>query len=374
MENNLIEKKVEPYSLFFSLGLFSAFLGSFLWFAFQYQWISFFPRLAHGNLMFFGFLWAYVAGFLMTAIPKMTRTSPANYLEIFLGMFFIFLQWAFNFRNSITLSFYLYALQMIFLLVFILRRFLDKKQVPFEGFVFIPFAFFSVFLGIGVGLFSGTQDNAFLYLYSGQAFILNLICGLGSRLIPVITRVPAAVNPDVAGEQRKFKEYFILALLLNLGFWLESGVDFMLGNALKTLVISFMAIRYFRVFKMPMTRSFLGWGIRLAVLMLVLGYGLSTTQAESSLALLHLVYIGGFSLVTIMISTRVTLAHGPQDTSPELDSKALIATFVFFALAGVARVLAGQNLTGTALSISIAFFLLALGAWSYRFIKDLLNV
>lgn len=374
MENSAVEKKVEPYSLFFSLGLFSAFLGSFLWFAFQHHWISFFPRQAHGNLMFFGFLWAYVAGFLMTAIPKMTRTSSANYLEIFLGMLFVFLQWAFNFRNGIQMSFHLYGLQMLFLLVFIGRRFLDKKQVPFEGFVFIPFAFFSAFLGIGYWLFTGTQDNTFFYLYAGQAFILNLICGLGSRLIPVITRVPAAVNPDVAGEQRKFKEYFFLALLLNLGFWLESGVNFSLGNLLKTLVIGFMAVRYFRVFKMPATRSFLGWGIRLAVFMLVLGYGMSSFQVESSLALLHLVYIGGFSLVTIMISTRVTLAHGPQDTSPELDSKALVATFVFFALAGLARVLAGQNLTGLALSFSIAFFVLALGAWTYRFLKDLLNV
>ena len=368
------DKKIEPYSLFFCMGLLSALFGSLLWFAFQTRFISFFPRQAHGNIMFFGFLWSYVAGFLMTAIPKMTRTASTNYAEIFIGLLLVVLQWVLNVRNELVFSVYAYMAQILFLVIFIGRRFLDKKQIPFEGFVFMPFAFISAFLGLWFFVRSQNQDYQLFYLFSGQAFILNLICGLGTRLIPVITRVPAAINPDIAGQKSKYLEYLVLAVALNTGFWLEMLVNASLGNAIKALVMGFIAIKYFKLFKIPTTRSFVGWGIRLAVILMITGFIGLGIMSDFSLAMLHLVYIGGFTLVTLMISTRVTLAHGPQDMTPELDSKAILVTVVFFALASFARVLAGQSLDAAVLSFSILFFILAIASWSMRFIKDLLKL
>ncbi|MBN8538596.1 MAG: NnrS family protein [Deltaproteobacteria bacterium] len=368
------DKKIEPYSLFFSMGLLSALFGSLLWFAFQTRFISFFPRQAHGNIMFFGFLWSYIAGFLMTAIPKMTRTAATNYVEIFIGLLLVVLQWVLNVRNELVFSVYGYILQILFLIVFIGRRFLDKKQIPFEGFVFMPFAFISTFIGVWIFIRSQNQDFQLFYLFSGQAFVLNLVCGLGTRLIPVITRVPAAINPDIEGQKSKYLEYFILAVSLNAGFWIEVLVDASFGNAIKALVIGFIAIKYFKLFKVPTTRSFVGWGIRLAVVLMTTGFIGLGVNSDFSLPMLHLVYIGGFTLITLMISTRVTLAHGPQDMTPELNSNAILVTVVFFALAGFSRVFAGQSLDAAILSFSILFFILAIAAWSVRFVKDLLKL
>lgn len=369
MEN----KKLEPYSIFFSMGLLSALFGVLLWLGFQTRFISFFPRQAHGNLMFFSFIWSYVAGFLMTAIPKMTRTESPKTVELFFAIFMVILQWVLNLRNETLLSIYLYLIQILFLLFFILRRIRHRQQIPFEGFVFIPFAFLSAFVGAWFFISSQNQNYQLFYFFSGQAFILNLICGLGSRLIPVITRVPAAIPPDVNTVKTKYLEFFIMAVLLNSSFYIEFLVNPQIGNFLKALVLIFIAIKNFKLLLPPATRSFLGWGIRSSILLMILGYvGLGLTS-EISLPLLHLVYIGGFALITLMISTRVTLAHGPQNTAPELDSKAIVMTFLFFGLAALFRVFAGTSLTSLFLSLSIFLFIAALLTWSIRFLKELLR-
>lgn len=369
MEN----KKLEPYSIFFSMGLLSSLFGVLLWLGFQTRFISFFPRQAHGNLMFFSFIWSYVAGFLMTAIPKMTRTESPKTIELFFAIFMVILQWVFNLRNETLLSIYLYVIQILFLLFFLLRRIRHRQQIPFEGFIFIPFAFLSAFVGAWIFISSQNQNFQHFYLFSGQAFILNLICGLGSRLIPVITRVPASIPPDVNTVKTKYLEFFILAALLNSSFYLEFLINPQLGNFLKAFTLVIIAIKHFKLLKLPTTRSFLGWGIRGSVSLMILGYvGLGMTT-KIPLPILHLVYIGGFALITLMISMRVTLAHGPKDMTPELNSKAIVMTFIFFILAAFSRVLAGTSLNSLFLSLSIFLFIAALLTWSIRFLKALLR-
>lgn len=371
MEN----KQMESYSPLFALGLLSAALGAILWLAFQVRVISYFPRQAHGNIMFFGFLWAYVAGFLMTAVPKMTKTNGANVIELFLALFLVILQWALNIRNAVNWSTDLYLVQIIFLVVFVGRRFLVRRQIPFEGFVFMPFAFICAFAGF-ISIKWGTPylDMATFYLLAGQGFILNLICGLGTRLIPVLTRVPAAVNPDVEGQKSKILKYFILALVLNVSFLLEFLRETPAAYILRTLFVIYIAVFYFKIFKNPTVRSYVGWGIRAAVVFLIAGYAGLVFKPELYLPLMHLVYIGGFTLVTLMVSTRVTLAHGPQDLTPELNSKALIVTLLAFLISSIARFYSGTNLGGTLLAISVYCFLIALVSWATRFYKELLLI
>lgn len=368
------DKKLEPYSLFFSVGLVSAVLGISLWFFYQHQLVNFYPRQAHGNMMFFGFLWAYIAGFLMTAVPKMTRTDFAGYGEIFTALLLVVLQWMLNLRNQVQLSFYIYGLQILFIAYFFLRRFMVRRQLPFEGFLFFPFAIIMAFLGFVRFILHPEVGFTEVYLFSAQAFVLNLICGLGTRLIPAITRVPSAVSPDFLTAKPKYLEFSTMAVLLNLGFLVEGFFDVQVGNIIKLIVVTYIAVKYFKVLKMPAARSYVGYGIRSSILFLIAGFLGLSLNLGNPLAVMHLIYIGGFTLITLMISTRVTLAHGPQDTSPELNSKSVIATVVFFSLAAIFRFIAGQDITSQVLSVSLLFFLLALGVWIYRFFKNLIKI
>ncbi|HRA87765.1 MAG TPA: NnrS family protein, partial [Planctomycetaceae bacterium] len=71
-----------PYQGPFVAGLVAAFAGALIWLGARYGWISFYPRQSHANLMYFGFLWSFIIGFLMTAGPKMTQTKGPNPFEM----------------------------------------------------------------------------------------------------------------------------------------------------------------------------------------------------------------------------------------------------------------------------------------------------
>ncbi|MCB0369519.1 MAG: NnrS family protein, partial [Bdellovibrionales bacterium] len=100
----------------------------------------------------------------------------------------------------------------------------------------------------------------------------------------------------------------------------------------------------------------------------------SSIASSPRLAIQHLVYIGGFALITIMISTRVTLAHGPKDLSAEVASRALLGTMILFIMASTLRYISGQNISGFVLKLSILTFITALLFWGVRFYKDLFRI
>ena len=356
---------LDPYDVLFPVGILTSLLAAFLWVAFQNSWVSFFPRQTHGNLMFFGFLWAFVSGFLMTAIPKMTQTSIANIFEIFAAVFLVLLQWVLNLRNMGSVSVGLFALQVFVLILFVGRRFLQRRQIPFEGFVYFPFALFWGLAGPFSFFLFPQFGSSMLYVFSGQAVILNLICGLGSRLIPVLSRIPGALMPDAAGQHKRMIEIGLYAICLNLTFVLEALGATQAGYLIRAIFISAVAVRYFKVFTRPSVRTYVGWGLKSAVICLIVGYGLLGVFPEgSSLPFLHLVYIGGYSLITLMVATRVTLAHGGYSLELELKSKHIVFIFLILLIGAALRAfVVGSDLVAKGLSWSAYAFMVGLGAW-----------
>lgn len=356
---------IDPYDVLFPTGILTALLAAFLWIAFQNSWVSFFPRQTHGNLMFFGFLWAFVSGFLMTAIPKMTQTPIANVFEIFSVVFLVLLQWVLNLRNMGSVSVGIFALQIFVLILFVGRRFLKRRQIPFEGFVYLPFALLWGLAG-PVSFFLFPQfGSSMLYTFSGQAVILNLICGLGSRLIPVLSRLPRALMPDAAGQRNRFLEIVLYAICLNLSFLLEALGATQAGYLSRAVFISVVAVRYFKVFTRPSVRTYVGWGLKFSIFCLVIGYGLlGVFPGGNPLPYLHLVYIGGYSLVTLMVATRVTLAHGGYSLDLELNSKHILFIAMIFVIAAALRAfVVGSDLATKDLSWATYIFMIGPATW-----------
>lgn len=340
---NLSKYQKDPYKLHFPMGLLSAIISALLWLFHQQQWLNFYPRNAHANLMFFGFLWSFICGFLMTAIPRMTKTDIPNKLEILLSGLFVPAQLLLNLNNMIYQSANLFLAQLLFLIVFIGSRFVIRKQIPFEGFIFLPFALLSATIAPIVHLLNIPISFSNIYLLSGQAFTLNLILGLGSRLVPMLSRVPSAISPELAGNNKKRLEFLILAITLNISFVGEFLNIIQPSYQLRALVCLFIAIKHFKILHKPMTRSYVGIGLRTAVWMLILGYTLlsfvSVENQAQWLGLQHLVFIAGFSLLTFMVATRVTLAHAGQSLDYEKSVKLLLPTIILFLLAAVIRLL-----------------------------------
>lgn len=373
MNNEKNDMPIEPYRILFPAGCLMGVLGVMFWLFFQFGWIHFYPRALHGNLMFFGLLWSFVAGFLMTAIPKMTSTVAANWAEISTTVVLIFLQLIFNVRNQTELSVVLFLFQNLFLVYFILKRFLVHRKVPFFGFIFLPMAFIQSF--IGVALFFASSDRSLILLFCGEAFILNLILGLGSRLIPVISRLPNSLMPTESQKQDLSWLFpSLILILINAGYWIELAGFKDIGLGFRILGVLIAALKLLRFFTKPVTWSYVGIGLKFGILMLIIGQILNFSFFGYTLAGLHFIYIGGFTLITFLIGTRVMLAHGNQSLTYEVAAPRLLIMVTLFLISAALRYVVANDITSSVLSLSAVLFITSVGLWSMQFIKILKSI
>lgn len=362
---------IEPYRVLFLLGGALGIVGSGLWILFNFHVTQFYPKQAHANLMYFGLLWCFIAGFFMTAIPKMTRTQSTNTFELFAATLLGLLQALLNVQNLTEPSIYLFGLQQLFLIAFIGRRFLVHKQIPFVGFYFLPLAFGQSLLGLSLFALDPQQNQGLVTLLCGEALVLNLILGLGSRLIPVISRLPNALLPTDGKNKKTSPWLFVTLVFLNGGYLLtvfgfqNAGIIF---RALATLIA---AVSLLGLFRAPLTWSYIGAGLKLGLLALLFGQIMSLPIFKLGIAALHFMFLGGFTLITFLISTRVMLAHGGQSLDYEVSSRriALVTCLIF--LAAAFRLFSGLNPLSGWILISFCLLSFAVILWGAKFISIL---
>ncbi len=355
----------DPYKIFFPLGVFAGTVGVLFWFLFEARYIEFYPRESHGNLMFFGMLWPFVIGFLMTAIPRMTSTPGPTYLEVALAILLAFCQLVFNFRNLVFASVVLFGLQALVLLAFIVRRFWISRRIPFPGFIFLPLAFVQAEAGVWLFAFSLVSRETALLL-AGEAFLMNLTLGLGSRLIPMISRMPAARPPSETQTGETWVKPVAVALVLNLGYVLEALGFATAGRALRLIAILAACFLLLDLHRRPQQWSVSGVGFKVALLFVLTGQ--TVVLFGGGLPAQHLVYIGGFGLITLLVSTRVVLAHGGADLSYEIGSRRLGAMVACVSMAALLRWWAGYGFNGVFSFAAIIVFCVGLALWTLRFV------
>lgn len=351
-----------PYKLLFSLGVVSGILGVLLWPLFNYQWIGFYPKQAHFQIMFFGFFWSFVAGFLMTAIPRMTGSPFATTTDLSIATLLVCVQNILNYTEYYSYSAIVVLFQLSFLLYFIIPRFLEKRKIPFDGFLFFPAAFGMSFLGIFLYFFY--KDPRFLVVLSGEAFLTNLIVGLGSRLIPALSRLPNAFMHPGMTIALRWKSVLVKVSLLNASFILEllgvPGVAY----PLRIAVVGYILIDSFGLFKKGSVFSDMAIGLKISMVFLLIPCFLKWLfLSYNPVAHFHLLYIGGFSLLTILIATRVTLAHSQTNLEYELKSPLIRFLIFMVILSAVLRWVAGGDFSGQWIYLSLGFFIMGCGAW-----------
>jgi uncharacterized protein involved in response to NO len=90
---------------------------------------------------------------------------------------------------------------------------------------------------------------------------------------------------------------------------------------------------------------------------------------NAGLAGQHLLYIGGFALITLMIGTRVMLAHGGSDLTYEIRGSHISIAALFLSLAAGLRWYAGAFATSAWMIIAALLFIGAILLWLYKFYK-----
>lgn len=349
----------EPYRLFFPIGLLLAAIGVAPWILFHFGMLSTYPSVFHGRVMFHGFLMAFISGFLMTAVPRMSGTDACRPFEATVVLLLLAAQLFWG-GNSM-LSAMIFSMHAAFLLFFVLRRSMRRRQNPPPNFLFVPVGLATALLGGLLLVFSDSLPDSWRELgklWAFQAFVINLIIGLGSRLVPVLSRAPGALSPMQSGGTGSSRHWLLL-VIFNLSFFVEAFADKPFGLGLRAVSLTWAAIVSLRLFAPMVPITALGVALRISALFLFVPYYLMLFVPGAEIHWLHLVYVGGLGLMTLMVAVRVVLAHGGAGFDKEAWSPGLAAAAVLMIAATLIRSV-GPSLRP---ADSFASFALAAGLW-----------
>lgn len=366
----------DPYRSLFPMGLLCALFSIFLWTAFAQGWITFYPGFSHAALFFYGFFAQFIAGFLLTAVPKMTNTQLASPLTVLMHVAFGLTQILLAMQNLFEIQSVVFLLQFVFILYFIVTRILKAKRIPFEGFYFFPFAFISLFLGIALYFLDYISYSQQLVL-SGELFIMNLIFGLGSRMIPAISRIPGALSPKPSTEiDNSFvikPKYFVMAFLLNLIYAYDIFYPSKYTQIIKFIFFCYYSINYLGILKLPSKHGFVAWGLKVSLIFILVAPLIGSLSKFNHVSIRHLLYIGGIFLLTLLIATRVMLAHGKESLDFEIKSPILLFLIISICFAAIARFLVNLQFDSLIFTSALASMMFAVIIWGFKFLVILMK-
>lgn len=363
-------RRVAPYQVFFPLGFLNALTAVGVWFVQNLGWFETPVMMIHSKLIAGGFLWSFIVGFLMTAIPRMASSSEATRIEagkseyaVALGLLacLTIFSWRIDAR-------YFYAAQAIlvcFLLGYAGRRILKStKKIP----IFFSHVAIALTLAL-LGCYYHYVGNSLmgLHLYHVGTTLL-LILGIGTRFFSFLSGLPSAFEDSVSVRSKVLFHLYGVSMAVLLFLAGQAIVLSYLGLALLSLIYLFTIWRIQRPSDRP---SPLKYGVRIVALMIPCSFFLSWLWPSMLVTWFHLLFIGCFSLITFAVATRVTLAHGAYSTDLEMRSKPLLFLVLFLSLGVVSRVMYGfteGNWQKSSLHLAATFWFLALGFWGWAFL------
>lgn len=369
MNNNYSQKAInEPYRIFFLLGIIYLIWGILIWLP-QLIGAESYPVLAHRYLMLNGFSATFIAGFLMTAVPKFSQTKTAHLNEILAFMFITFAGIISAYLEMEALTFVFSAMQALVILFFLFSRILKRKVNP-------PYSFIFIFVGLILWLTSALMSlissaDSFKNLhYEGS--IAAIILGVGSRLIPGILG-----HTEIVQTQRSRYENekpFLLTIpfhfIAMIAFFVGSYFSETYGIIVRAVVVTLIGIFYWKLIQFPKIKSALTWNIWVSCWLILFSFILKASWSAGMIHASHSFFINGIVLLTLLIATRVVQSHGPKDAKLENLKIIYVISFLII-LAAATRVSAflmpDQYLKH--LGYSSLVLSLAVGLWGYRYLR-----
>jgi len=306
----------EPYRVFFASGTVWSLIGVALWPLLYAQFIGFYPNLVHARLMIEAFGGAFVVGFLGTAGPRLVTAPKLTTLE---------LGWLFALHQASAVSHvcqrplcgdgFFIALLVSLLLCLVIRVVKFRQEAP-------PPQMLLALTGLVCGLSGATMllfpvnyidpsrfRLATLLLYQG--LLLPPVLGIGSFVFPRMLGGEFGDSKNGAETRVKFLRSLAVALLLVVSFFLEAFGQVKLGYALRAFVAAgylLLEVRWRKVSE-DTPRGSLTTGLFWALLLGLLGLVLAPLYYVQHVSIEHLLYIGGFGLLMLVVGSRVLFGH-----------------------------------------------------------------
>jgi uncharacterized protein involved in response to NO len=340
----------EPFRLLFPLGTALGLLGVLLWPAHVWgNWIPY-PGALHARIMIEGFLSCFVFGFLGTAFPRLIGAPRLKLAET---MAFGGLLGA---GALLGLAGFPVAADEVFLLALLAfvgalaMRGLVRTDLPPPAFVLVAGGFACALAGVTLRILSTLVPEAFAAwvprfaaLLLHQGYLLLPIMGVGAFLLPRFFGLPnrqqfpeSLVPPPGWARSAAFAGACGLAVIASFG--LEAAGWMRGAFALRALGVAVFLAREVPIHRARVAAGTLAAALRVALLAVPAGYLLMVLWPGRNAAFIHVVFITGFSLITLTVASRVVLGHSGQAALFDRPLKPIYAMLGLVLLAMATRV------------------------------------
>lgn len=354
-----------PYVYFFPLGTLLALVGGGVW---LFSRNESYPSVFHSQTMIGAFLFSFISGFLMTAVPRMTGSFLARDFEVYGMLSLIIVSFVSNFFELNQVYYFVTSLSYFLLIYFVISRFKIKENLPPSFFVLILFGILSGIVGsilLSIEVFEAVGHALFF-----NGVVLFLVLGVGSRLVPALRGVSPKMSSVV---KKEYIEFGLIGTALLISLIGEAKSESYLFGLIKCIATLIIAIRYWKIFSFVKPSSRLAYGMWGAAYMVIAGIILRTLIPEYGVQWFHLTYIGGFGMMTFTVASRVIISHGGHSMDFEKKSKAPLVVVVLLSLAAITRVAAPYFDYLLLLKWASAFWILGTLVWSLVFIPRCFN-
>ena len=363
----------EPYRLLFPLGAVLAVLA-----------VLPFPlrSLGGGSLALFhsvaqilGFLTCFVMGFLLTFVPRRTRTPPPDAWEMAVALAVPPAAVASAWVNAAQTPYVLWLGLVAVAIVFTVSRMRAGAAMGT-----VPAVLVWVPLSLAAGAVGAVLAAVAPFLAGGgapaawvvgrgllvQGLVAGLVLGVGGLLVPQLTRgeaPEAAVEP--ARLRRTMMAHAAAAAVFFASFPLEVLAAPRVGIALRAFVATAVLVATARAHRPPTVPGLHRWLVWLGAWLVPVGFWAAAVFLRHRAAALHVVFVGGFSQLALAVGSHVALSHGGRPERLSASPPALQLMAVLLAAAFCGRILAGIDLAHVArwLTWAALAFAGAVGAW-----------
>lgn len=369
----------EPFRIFFPAGLLLGIAGVALWPAYYFGLTAAYPATSHARLMIEGFMASFIIGFLGTAGPRITSTSPFSRGEVVSLLTLDLLAAGLHFGESHRAGDALFVFCIALFLFFIGKRFVRRKDFPPPTFALVALGLLNGFVGgILVALF---EDKIYLPAYRigaallEQGFVLFPILGVAPFFIRRLLGVPLPENlPETPALPPGWVPRAAFALTIGLIIDATFAAE-VFGATSVAGWLRFVTILVYLVARMPWHgRNFLANCLRVGIAALPIGVGVGALWPQYRIGGLHILFISGFSFVVLTVATRVVFGHSGRSDLTQKPLPFFIVAGALLFLAMLSRYIADLALKArTAHLVAAAIcWLVAVFIWLVRVIPKVL--
>jgi len=336
----------EPFRIFFPLGVLFGWIGVGHWLTYAIGVTATYSCKFHGLVQVQAFMMAFATGFLLTAVPRRTQTKSISKSEVSALAAALLITTIAAIADLWMLSELAYAAVFLLLGQFAVRRFIGRAagRRPPAAFVLVPIAALQGLAGAvliaAVELQNAPEWTSDLgRLMVEQGVFLCLAVGIGGLVLPLMGG--ASPPPDLGSSPRETQKALIYGsagILIFVSLLLESVGLERAGPLLRAIVVAIGLVFGGGTWRMPGKTGVHRKLVWLSTWLMPAGLIISALWPDYRVPALHVLFIGGFSLMAFGVATHVALGHLDLEQLALGRPPAVIALGAAFILALLMRV------------------------------------